>query len=319
MNSIFFSIIVPLYNKQEYILRTVDSVLQQSHTNFELIVVDDGSKDRSYARLCERTDARIRRIRQKNQGEGAARNRGISEARGSYVAFLDADDEWNVDYLSRIASLIDKYPNQCLYATGYLIQERMRNTVVGSKSTGPHLVQNYFSIAYQGQLPLSASSVAIDRQSLLSCGGFQVNEPLGADQDLWCRLLFNESFAYDPYPLAIYHKEAEGRICTSQIPHDILPFADRLHTNLDGYTGDSNYTRNVERYIAAHLLYIARLNIEAHRYGIASTLLSDPRTKVLSTKRLIQTTRLYLSQHATKMRSLFLSLIPINHSSTLEQ
>ena len=92
MVSIFFSIIIPLYNKAKYIENTIQSVLKQTFKNFEVIVVDDGSTDDGPEKVGLISDCRIRLIRKENGGVSSARNRGIAEARGENIAFLDADD-----------------------------------------------------------------------------------------------------------------------------------------------------------------------------------------------------------------------------------
>src|SRR5216684_3247446 len=105
-----FSIVIPLYNKHSYIRRAVNSVLAQSFRDFELIVVDDGSSESSHEMLADITDPRMRLIRQDNAGGGAARNRGIEEARAHWIAFLDADDMWLPGHIDELAALIRSHP-----------------------------------------------------------------------------------------------------------------------------------------------------------------------------------------------------------------
>ena len=95
------SVVIPLFNKQTSIRRTIASVLDQTYPHFELVVVNDGSTDNSLSVVNEFTDSRIRVITQPNAGESGARNRGIIEAKCPVVAFLDADDEWLRAFLKR--------------------------------------------------------------------------------------------------------------------------------------------------------------------------------------------------------------------------
>ena len=105
-----FSVVIPLYNKEHYIEKTIRSVLAQTCPDYEVIVVDDGSKDSSLALAKKIEGGNIRVIAQENQGVSVARNTGILNASGKYICFLDADDEWRPDYLATIQSLTDKYP-----------------------------------------------------------------------------------------------------------------------------------------------------------------------------------------------------------------
>ena len=108
-----------MYNKKKYISRAVNSVLKQIYTNFELIVIDDGSTDNGANEVQKNKDNRIKIIHQNNQGVSAARNRGIDEAKGELVAFLDADDEWKHNFLVTIITLREKYPQAGAFATAY--------------------------------------------------------------------------------------------------------------------------------------------------------------------------------------------------------
>lgn len=101
-----FSIVIPLYNKEQSITKTLQSVLEQSFTEFEVIIVNDGSTDNSVAKVKEYNDSRIRLIYQQNRGVSAARNRGIVEAKNEWIAFLDADDSWCRQKLEKVSSVI---------------------------------------------------------------------------------------------------------------------------------------------------------------------------------------------------------------------
>jgi Glycosyltransferases involved in cell wall biogenesis len=94
------SVVIPLYNKENCIRKTLDSVLAQNYQDFEVVVVDDGSKDGSARIVASMNDPRIKLITQNNGGPSSARNRGIKEAKGDFVAFIDADDIWTSDHLS---------------------------------------------------------------------------------------------------------------------------------------------------------------------------------------------------------------------------
>ena len=105
-----FSIVIPLYNKELSISNTIQSVLDQTFQNFEIVIVNDGSTDNSVKEVEEFDDKRIRLIHQKNQGVSAARNRGIEEAKYEWVAFLDADDLWMKEHLEEYAKVVIENP-----------------------------------------------------------------------------------------------------------------------------------------------------------------------------------------------------------------
>lgn len=121
-----FSVIIPVYNCENYISRCVSSVIEQVYTNFEIILVDDGSTDKSLE-ICEhwaKLDKRIKVIKQKNQGPGVARNQGIKKATGEYIVFIDSDDYVDVDYFERVHNYIKKYETDIVFI-GFQFEEQL--------------------------------------------------------------------------------------------------------------------------------------------------------------------------------------------------
>lgn len=114
---IFFSVVIPLYNRESLIDKTIESVLKQDTDRlFEVIVVDDGSKDKSADVVKSIEDNRITYVYQQNAGANVARNRGIDLAKGKYIALLDSDDVFLPDHLSTSARLLDENPDMVVYA-----------------------------------------------------------------------------------------------------------------------------------------------------------------------------------------------------------
>lgn len=125
MNDELVSIITPCYNGEKYISETIDSVLGQTYPNFEMIVVDDGSKDNS-ARVVQKyqqKDKRIKLIKQNNAGSAAARNNGIRHANGQYIALLDADDVWLPNFLEKQIHFMKKNSTVCVFSSYDRIDE----------------------------------------------------------------------------------------------------------------------------------------------------------------------------------------------------
>ena len=118
----FFSVIIPLYNKEDYIKNTLKSVFNQSFQDFEVIIVDDGSTDKSLQIVKQFIDDRLKVYIQKNQGVSVARNFGIEKAKSEYIALLDADDLWYENHLFELKKLIEIFPDAGLFCTNHEIK-----------------------------------------------------------------------------------------------------------------------------------------------------------------------------------------------------
>ncbi|MCP4971863.1 MAG: glycosyltransferase family 2 protein, partial [Arcobacter sp.] len=119
-----FSVIIPLYNKENYIENTLQSVLDQTYKDFELIIVNDGSTDNSLEKTKNYLSSFVNHkiISQKNKGLSATRNKGVLEAKGEVIAFLDADDFWHPNFLEHIHNLFLEFPEASLFGTSYLLK-----------------------------------------------------------------------------------------------------------------------------------------------------------------------------------------------------
>ena len=205
------SIIIPLYNKEASIATALRGVLAQSYQDFEVVVVDDGSTDGGAAVVEQFDDPRIRLIRQANGGVSAARNRGIAEARGQHVAFLDADDEWMPTFLEEITALIAAYPECKARATNYIFNSNgvksptiLRRIPFASERG---VLTNYFEVASCSHPPVCSISVCIDRDLLQEIGGFPLGIKSGEDLLTWARIAVRTNWAYSLKPLAQYNVE----------------------------------------------------------------------------------------------------------------
>jgi glycosyltransferase involved in cell wall biosynthesis len=274
-----------LFNKEKHILRTLDSILSQKYPAAEIIIVDDGSTDNGPALVEKANIDNVRLIKQKNQGVSAARNRGIAEARFEHIAFLDADDQWLPLFLAEIEGLIIKFPEASFFGTRYQIIEAGDTYIdakIKMKPADPKgtLLDDYFEIASQGDLPFTMSSICIKKSLFDVIGDFPIGEPIGEDQDLFCRAALNSRIAYSVNIHSIYHKDAENQASKENIPEVECPFSERVTANAHKIAVDKNQKQSMLRYSAAHLCHLARLNIYAKRYTQARALLSDPRCKL---------------------------------------
>lgn len=212
----FFSIIIPLYNKESEIERAVDSVIRQSFKDFELVVVNDGSTDKSIERLAHYSESECKVIHQLNAGVSAARNRGVAESCGRFIVFLDADDEKSECYLEVVFSLIKQYPKAGIYGTAY-----QRKSVNGELSTcqipgipkapWQGVMPDYFYSAAYGDPPLHTSSVTVPRVIFEEVGGFDHSARMGEDLELWGRIALNWPVVFSWYIGAIYYLDASNR------------------------------------------------------------------------------------------------------------
>ena len=221
------SVIIPLYNKEKTVANTIQTVLEQTFRDFEIVIVDDGSTDGSAGEVGKIDDPRIRMIRQQNAGVSAARNKGVEEARGEYVAFLDADDEWRPDYLATQYALTQKYPDCGVFAVNYETRDAQGKTTPTiirklpfSGSDG--ILTNYFEVASHSNPPICSISIMVRKDAILSIGGFPVGIKSGEDLLTWARLACRYKIAYCRISLAIFNVEGyEVSEKPKRIPSDV--------------------------------------------------------------------------------------------------
>jgi len=227
------SVIIPLFNKAPFIERALRSVAAQTLVDFEIIVVDDGSTDGGLRIVEKFIDSRLHIVRQENAGPGAARNRGLQEARGEFVAFLDADDEWLPEYLAEsLHSLDEPGANAAAVVSGYFEHPggvssddmwRRRGLRVGemrlSAETEPSLA--IALLAY-----MTPCTTVARTEVLRKYGGFYERDhcAYGEDAHLWLKLLLNESVSVNLKPLARIHFEASGATQTRRSVRPVEPF-----------------------------------------------------------------------------------------------
>lgn len=183
----FISVVIPLYNKVDYIKRAVDSVLMQTFSDFELLVIDDGSTDGSFEQLAGYLDPRLKVIRQNNQGVSSARNSGVGFASADYVAFLDADDCYHSDFLERINLLISTNPNAVMYSCRFMLVDEDGKTFI-PKGRLPRGFNGelpcFFAAFRQNRSLIHPSSMAVRKSVFLEVGGFPVGKAVGEDLQL---------------------------------------------------------------------------------------------------------------------------------------
>jgi glycosyltransferase involved in cell wall biosynthesis len=214
-----FSVIIPLYNKEPYVGKALQSVLDQSFIDYELIVVDDGSTDESArvaGEVLSKAAVDCQLIRQENAGVSAARNNGVARSKGDYLCFLDADDWWDPSFLAEMSALIDEYPDAGIYGTGYIIvNETKRKTRVAPLGLEPGFEKGYINYcqvyAKTLAMPLTSISVAVPRKVFDEMNGFPTGIKLGEDFLLWIRIALIFQVAFLNRPLAYYNQDADAQ------------------------------------------------------------------------------------------------------------
>ena len=211
-----FSVIIPLYNKECEIEGTIRSVLSQTRLPDEIVVVDDGSTDRSAGIVQRIGSPLIRLVAQPNAGECAARNRAIAEARGEYLALIDADDEWEPGFLAEIEAMIGEFPGCGLYCTGFsVVSHDGLFPARGLDRRG--VVGNFFRDSAHRYIAIPSAS-CIPREVIDTVGGFPEGMKMAGDLYMWIKIARRYRVCYSPERLARYSKVASNRSATSYTP-----------------------------------------------------------------------------------------------------
>ncbi len=185
------SVVIPAYNVAPYIGETLNSVFAQTFTDFEVIVVDDGSPDgEELERMLGPYLGSVRYVRQENRGAGAARNRGVREARGEFIAFLDSDDLWMPEYLGEQVRFLRADGYDLAYADALLFGD---SPIAGKTymQTAPSIGPVTFLSLVRNECNIITSGVVVRRSALIKVGLFNESLRNGQDFELWTRMARN--------------------------------------------------------------------------------------------------------------------------------
>jgi len=209
----FFSVITPLYNKEKYIQNTLNCVFNQSFSNFEVIVVNDGSTDRSLAILDEFSDNRLKIIHQKNQGVSVARNTGMENAKADYICFLDADDVWKPNHLQAFYDTITKFPDAKMYCNRYVSQISkntfIKNNFIDIDENYEGYIKDFFKSSLINRVALT-SAVCIHKDTFNEIGGFDKAISSGQDLEYWIKIAIKYKIAITKNNTLIYNSLDEN-------------------------------------------------------------------------------------------------------------
>lgn len=200
------SIVVPSYNVQATIRETLESVFAQTYADFEVIVINDGSTDRTLEVVAEFTDPRLRVYSYENGGLPVARNRGIDRARGRYLTFLDADDLWTPDKVADQVAALDAHPRAgAVYSWTSFLQSDGQAL---SPDAPVYHEGNVYAALLQGNFINSGSNAMLRREAIAAAGYFDADLKSIEDWDYWLRVAKDWEFALVPKHQVLYRQSA---------------------------------------------------------------------------------------------------------------
>ncbi len=218
------TVVLPLYNQAQYVSEALTSVLSQTHQDMEIIVVDDGSSDGGSQVVQSMADSRVRLVRQPNQGVSSARNRGIEMATSKYVAFLDADDYWQPQFLQCCLTFLKQHPTVGTVYTN-VTDERTGRPRIEGPGCPEGIIPDYFiSVLRWHRHPGIPSSVVAKRQTLLQAGGFPAGVKYNEDHDLWMRLAWVGKVGFLAEPLGFYRDNPSGAMARLRKDGVVYPY-----------------------------------------------------------------------------------------------
>ncbi|SFT39889.1 Glycosyl transferase family 2 [Algoriphagus locisalis] len=217
-----FSVIIPVYNKKRHLSRSIDSVLNQSFPNFELILVDDASTDGSFEFISNISDQKVSVFRRSSPGAGgyAARNLGIEKAKYSWVCFLDADDEWEHDYLESMRTLIAENGDVKILSAAWRIKNKSGSLVCNIARRLPQnelailSLEDFLTHSIANAAPICSSVAAVQKEVFEKSGTFPANQcNSGGDVDTWLRILLKAgNLGFFNKVLATYFVDSDNMV-----------------------------------------------------------------------------------------------------------
>ena len=230
-----FSIVIPCFNKQNQILITLNSVLNQSFQDYEIIIVDDGSTDSSIEIIQQLNDTRIKLLQQTNSGVSVARNKAIENANGEWIAFLDADDWWHPQYLENIHNAISIHTGAQAISSGFFCKPDSPNWQPDAWPLPRQLpkieeIKNLPERWLQG-IPFFTSSICINSAFLKTIHPwFPKGESNGEDLDLWMRIAEKSSILHLPVEMVVYRTEQQQSLTGNHASLENPPFINRMQS-----------------------------------------------------------------------------------------
>jgi glycosyltransferase involved in cell wall biosynthesis len=207
---------MPAFNAERWVARAIESVLDQTYSDWELIVVDDGSVDNTEGVVRGFSDPRIRFFRQENRGPYHSRNTGLNHATGEYIALLDADDWYEPEHLKVAIDFLEKHPDCALVGTNFYFLNRSNERTVGCKpkeirgEPGDGIIEDYFRAAMRNRCFPITNCAVFRRARIADLGAFDETLLLGGDHEFWFRWAMRSTFGYIDTPTCYYLVDTAG-------------------------------------------------------------------------------------------------------------
>ncbi|GAA0474396.1 hypothetical protein GCM10009096_14870 [Parasphingorhabdus litoris] len=243
-----FSVVIPVHNKARHVAASLTSALQQSRSPEEIIIIDDASTDDSASIISQFQDPSIRVLFRDTPGPGgyAARNLGIAEANGNWIAFLDADDIWHPSHLADIAAAIQKAPQAGCVATRYehvfeahREPSKMIDALASFEGRAADFQQSLNIWVQSGECPIWTSAAAFRRDVLEQVGPFPAGKAVrGGDKDMWLRALARAPFTYVPKVSAEFHRDTDNKVSKMTHPDTIPIMVETARDMMDKVGGE---------------------------------------------------------------------------------
>jgi glycosyltransferase involved in cell wall biosynthesis len=297
-----FSVVIPVYNKETTVARAVRSVFAQVCRDYEIVAVNDGSLDGSLAVLrnleseSKNLGVDLRIVDKKNEGVSATRNRGVREARGDWVMFLDADDYYLPRFLAEMADLISRNPEAGMAGSNYYVLNEgvLRSYLLGF--TAGYV--NYFRYWMPLWILFNSSSFGMRRKTFLHIGGFREDLRFYEDAELMFRAAFTAKVVATPEPLAVYTDDAPVKLSrqggvriTEKLPHVRL-----LDKRIEEGCASAEELRCARRWVSQEIkvAYLQHESVENVMALYIATLSTSPGIKKMASSRLLPLYVFYL-------------------------
>lgn len=261
----FFSVIIPLYNKENQIENTLKSVLDQTFGDYEIIIVNDGSTDNGLEIAKNIRDSRIHILNQQNQGVSAARNKGIEHSKGTLIAFLDADDYWFPNHLEELSNLYKAFPHCGIYCSRYKIKTTSKHFSTphfnGITENFSGIVSNYFYSNRPFRVTWT-SSLAIPKEIIIKHGGFTVGVTNGQDFELWTKIGIHEKVVIGNKYTSLYNYHIPGSLAKNNIGTMKL-------MDFNQFKAEEEKNSDLKSFLDIHRFFYAMLYKANHDYSQA--------------------------------------------------